>query len=136
MRRSLCTFYVALESAGAYHLLMMNATAADRLAIAQEILRQLGHGTMYMLGAKDVLSLDRGVQFKVQGSRKANVVRISLDADDTYSVEILKCELPKFNRRTGDFTDGRRDVVFEGKGIYVDALHRTIEQHTGLATRL
>jgi hypothetical protein len=103
-----------------------NADTDRSLEIANEILRQLGNMTFAMLGANQLVATESGLQFAIKGSKRVRKLVIELDqATDTYSVEGFK-----------------RKSAFEwpstGKveGVFVDQLHATIEQMTGLYTRL
>lgn len=61
--------------------------------IAQTILRQLGGNKfLAMTGAKDLVAGSNSLQFKLPklGTNKANVVRITLTSDDTYTMEFWK----------------------------------------------
>lgn len=95
--------------------------------IARTIIEQLGNGTLYMLGAKDLLDLGDGLSFRVRGSRRANYVEIRLTPADLYDVSI---------RKIGRAPSYRVTEVCDAKGIYCDQLHELIERETGLATRL
>jgi hypothetical protein len=104
--------------------------------IANTILEQIGGRALYMLGAKDKIATECGVQFKIRGSRKANVVRIDLTPADTYTVEIIKYAPIRFNARTGKHTGGTSKVVASFDDVYADGLCEVIESATGLYTSL
>jgi hypothetical protein len=91
-------------------------------SVAQIIAAQLGGLTLKMLGATELVAFADGLQFRIKGSRKANKIVIKLDPSDTYTVTFW---------RSRDWTK-----VAEVEGVYVDALHSTIETHTGLYARL
>lgn len=93
---------------------------------AQIIRDQIGHKALFMLGAKQLLSVEegRGLQFKIQGSKKANTIRIVLEPSDTYTVEFWSCR--GLNAR----------VVAKHSDVYVDSLHELIEHETGLYTSI
>lgn len=93
--------------------------------VAQVILEQLGRGTLAMLGAHTLVSSNDSLTFRVRGCTKINCIKIELDASDTYTMTFYK-------------VGGKRMLVTVALEtmIYVDCLHRTIEAHTGLATRL
>jgi hypothetical protein len=92
--------------------------------IARNIVEQLGNGTLAMLGARNLLAGERDLTFKIMGSKKATHIKIALAADDTYTVTFMKV-------RSLNVT-----TVAEETMVYVDSLHKTIEAHTGLYTRL
>lgn len=91
---------------------------------------QIGLETLYMLGAKDLLAGKNYFQFKVRGSKKANTVKITLDADDTYHVECMKV---RFMRKTGEF---KVKHSLDVSGVYCDQLRAMLREGTGLETRL
>ena len=96
------------------------------LTVANEIRDQIGHQTFLMLGAQNLLGSEKGLSFKIRGSRKVSRIRIELAADDTYTVTFLKITGRALNVKT----------IATEEGVYVDSLHRVIESNTGLRTRL
>lgn len=59
--------------------------------IAGTILNQLGgRRFVAMTGAHSILNLGNGLQVKFKGSKRANTVRIELDANDLYTVTFYK----------------------------------------------
>lgn len=59
--------------------------------IAGTILNQLGgRRFVAMTGAHSILNLGNGLQVKFKGSKRANTVRIELDANDLYTVRFYK----------------------------------------------
>ncbi len=94
------------------------------LTVANEIRRQLGTQTLALLGACQLLGGDNFLQFKIRGCEGINCIRITLDANDTYTLAF--------------WWIGRRAVnvrkVVEREGIYCDMLHDVIESETGLYT--
>ncbi len=94
--------------------------------IAENTIAQLTKGTLLMLGYQGLAYNDNGgISFSIRGSKTCNKIAIELAANDTYTVTFIK-----MNRRT--FEMKKTEV----EGVYVDSLHRTIEAHTGLRTRL
>ena len=96
----------------------------DRRTISRIILNQIGHGALFMLGAKDHILEDNGTSFRVRGSKIANHVKVTLQPNDTYTVEFrkihgYKCTLIK------SFSD-----------IYCDQITAIIGRTLGLATSL
>jgi hypothetical protein len=65
-----------------------------------------------------------GLQFKIHGSQKCNVVRVILEPSDTYKVEFVKSRGMSY-KKTAEY-----------EGVYVDMLHSLIEKETGLYTSL
>lgn len=106
-----------------------NAATETTPNAAQIILAQLGRKAMFMLGAKDIFSTThegrQGLCFKVRGSAKGNFIRITVDpAFDLYIVELAKIRGLSVK------------IVAECEQVHVTALHRTIEQMTGLYTSI
>ena len=77
-----------------------------------------------MLGAKNLLAIENGLQFKIQGSPlKVTHIRVELAADDTYTVVFLKA-------RGLNVAESARVV-----GAYAEDLGGIIREHTALETR-
>jgi len=109
--------------------------SAEKLAIANEILRTLGGGRFkVMTGAKNFLALDSGVRFTLPGWRGfckdgINRVEVILDPSDTYTVifaRIRKTKSGLYNSK----------VVAKISDVYNDALRGVFESYTGLRTSL
>lgn len=92
--------------------------------IAQTIIQQMGGmgRLVAMIGARDFVAIDQGLQFGFKGCRKANKCQITLTHDDTYTLALFK-----FNNRTWDCPE-----VFRIDGAYWDMLKPVFEQETGL----
>lgn len=93
--------------------------------IAQTTLSQLGGSGRLtaMIGADGFGAADDDATlvFRFKGSRKGgNVVHITLDATDTYSVTFFKCSGYSYNR------------VGAYDGVHADQLRNVFETHTGL----
>ena len=94
------------------------------MTIAATIQSQLGHRTFAMMGAFNFLDHGDALGFRFKGSRKANHVKVTLAADDTYTLT--------FNKIRGyDFKE-----VATVAGVYASNLHAVIESTTGLYTSL
>jgi hypothetical protein len=91
--------------------------------IAQTIIDQLGRGALYMLGAKNLVDLGDGLQFRIRGSRKANMIKIQLDGADLYNVMIIKI---------GRAPSYKVTEVAHVSGLFADQLRAVIEKNTGL----
>ena len=101
--------------------------------IAQEILNQLGGNKfLVMTGAKNLMSCEDGsLRFKIgRNSTTANMVKISLDADDTYTMNIFKFSM---SRKTFETKEKIIDIT---SGLYNDQIRTHFENITGLATRI
>lgn len=96
--------------------------------IARTIQQQL-RGALVMLGAHTLIDHGNGLSFKFRGSRKANYMRILLDAGtDTYSVQFQKVG----GRREG----WKSTTILERELVHAQDLHGLIENTTGLYTRM
>ncbi len=88
------------------------------------LIAQLGNGSLFMVGAKQLVSDERSLRFRIMRNAKGIThVRIELAADDTYTVELLTVRGAKVRSTTINT-------------VYVDALHETLERETGLAWRM
>lgn len=98
--------------------------------IAGNILRQLGgQRFIAMTGARNLVAHERALSFGLQANltkQKANRVQITLDADDTYTVEV-----GKVNMRKLDYS-----VLATVHGVYADSLRKVFTNLTGLDTHL
>lgn len=97
------------------------------LTIAKTILEQLG-GRRFcvMTGARNIAGGERDLSFRLPTglSRGINVVRVTIDPSDTYTVEF-------------GFLRGRRYTLKSTHSdIYNDGLRSLFEHETGLATSL
>lgn len=96
------------------------------MEIARTILEQLGGNQFAMMtGAKNFIAAEKGLSFKVgRNSKSVSHVRITLDPDDTYSVEFIRV-------RAGKLTQVAKET-----GVYCDMLQNIFTEHTGLYTSL
>lgn len=94
------------------------------LTIARTIRDQIGNKALYMLGAKNLVGGENFLQFKIRGSQTVNMIKITLDPSDTYTMEFFKVRVPNCK------------LVKVIHGAYWDDLNRNIEQVTGLYTKL
>lgn len=93
--------------------------------IAETILAQLGGNRfLVMTGARNLLHDTASLSFKLPAIAKANYVKITLDPDDTYSVEFGRV------RGLGYFK------MSTLSGVYADNLQSVFTSHTGLDTHL
>ena len=79
-----------------------------------------------MMGAHQLIYSSDSLTFKVRGSRRANVVKVTLCGDDTYRVECMRV-----NRRTW-----ATQHSLDESGVMCDMLRSAIERGTGLALSL
>ena len=92
---------------------------------ATTIREQLGHRALCMLGATNLLDTGEGLQFKIgTNPGKVTHITIALEPTDTYRVTFSRV-------RRFEVTE-----LAEVSGVYVDALHATISERTGLLTSM
>ena len=100
-------------------------------AIAATIRRQLGTA-LPMLGAKNLLVMGRGLQFKIgRNPKRVTHVQIDLAGDDTYTIKFLR--VPSVKKLCAG---AEPKTLAECAGVQVGSLHDTLEAHTGNFTRL
>ncbi len=98
---------------------------STNVEIAETIRQQLGNRSLFMVGAKHLGAVERGLSMKIMRNAKSvTMLVIVLAADDTYTVQVWK----------GRGVHARMD--HEVEGVYVDALHDTLEAETGLSWRM
>ena|SRR6185437_16587328 len=98
------------------------------LTVADTILQQLG-GRKFtaMTGATNLLGSDNSLSCRLPGTMtkdRVNVLRITLDPSDTYTVETIRVRGVKVT------------PMDKRSGIYVDTLVSTVSEMTGLTLRL
>ena len=98
-------------------------TATD-LTVANTISQQIGARAFFMMGTRQKLGDADSLRFDIRGSARGNRICVTLDASDTYTVQLLKVR----GLHAG--------VVAENSGIYCDGLRQVIEGMTGLALSL
>lgn len=98
------------------------------LTVANTILEQLGGGrALMMLGAGQPVGDGSSLMFSIKGSPlKVNKIRITLDSDDTYTVEFLR-----YSRKTLDCKH-----IAQFSMVYASDLRHVLEFGTGLRTSL
>lgn len=110
---------------------MNTETTSDRTTdteIAETIISQLGgQGRLHiMIGAHSFYSDTRALCFKFKARAKngAKAIKVTLDADDTYTLEMWSMRGLNVKK------------VTELSGLYFDSLKGAIERATGLALSL
>lgn len=91
------------------------------MTVGQTIYNQIGQRAFAMMGAKTVVTMPNGLHWKVgKNSKKVTHVMVTLDPSDTYTV--------------GFYRQSRGDLkqLKNVEGVYVDMLHETIQNNTGL----
>ena len=108
--------------------------------IAETILSQLGgQKFIVMTGSKNFTHSNNGHTLNMKLARngsKANHLKITLNAMDTYDMEFIKVSLPKVNPKTGEFKEGKVVTVQKFTDVYCDQLQEMFTRVTGLYTRL
>lgn len=96
----------------------------SNIAVANEIINQLGGAGRLkaMIAATNFQYDDNSLNFKFKGSRKCNVIQITLNSMDLYDIKFNKYSPSKFTLTTAK----------EVNGIYNDQLKGIIEEYTGL----
>lgn len=90
--------------------------------IGNTIAQQIGNGAFVMMGAKNLVALEDGLQFRIGSNAKrvTNIV-IKLNAEhDTYTLEFWNIRGLKMVKLT------------EQDGVHVESLHTVIESETGM----
>ena len=98
----------------------------EKLELYATILNQLG-GKKFsvMVGMKDLSAAGNYIQFKIgRNSSKANLVRVELMGDDTYTMTFMS------------FRGVNIKILKEFTGVYCDQLENIFSSFTGMATRL
>ncbi len=100
-----------------------------RMIVAETILAQMGgmKRLALMIGAKDWVGGENYLQFGFKGSRWANKCTVTLDANDTYTMEFFK-----FPRDPMKITKTSFNAVSSDDGLYCDMLVKVFESETGL----
>ena len=111
----------------------MNTQQTD-MTIANIIAQQIGGRAFFMLGTNQKIGDERSLAFNVRGARETGVnkIRVTLELDDTYTVEFWKVPLGA----RAIVADKRPVLLHSSPGVYADGLHECIEFHTGLALSL
>lgn len=96
------------------------------MSVGQTIANQLGRSTLAMLGARNLVAIENGLQFSIGSGAKngINKIVIKLTPADDYTVEFWRIKKADF------------EMISSHDGIYVDGLHECIQRHTGMETRM
>jgi hypothetical protein len=97
----------------------------SNLTVEKTILEQLGGRRFIMMtGAKNFVGGNNTLTFKLPGSSvkgKGNVFKITLEADDTYTltlIKIFKMEAKTLNTKTGIYNDMLQEIFTDMTGLY------------------
>lgn len=94
------------------------------LRTAEEIRTIVGNKALYMLGAHNICGSKDSLMFKIKGSKTFKHIKITLNPKDLFDVTFTQIRANKITSQI---------VVND---LYVDMLHKTIEEKTGLYTKL
>jgi hypothetical protein len=104
--------------------------------IANTIYQQIGgNKTKVMIGMKNLIAIENGLQFDFKMCKKANKCQIVLNGMDLYDVKFFKF----YPRRLNNPENTMEDIcpmVHEVNDVYNDQLIDIFEKFTGLATKL
>jgi prolyl-tRNA synthetase len=129
--------------------------------IANTILSQFGgHKFVVMTGAKNFVAIENGIRFNIgRNGSKANMVKVILDGDDTYTMQFVKkgrevnvCNIiMKYADKGMSETDfnaavevainranksAEDKVLKECSGLYFHQLQATFTEYTKMYTRI
>ena len=105
---------------------------------ANIILSQLG-GSKFtvMTGSKNFIALENGLRMKLaRNISGANMLEITIDGSDTYSLRFYKHTPGRLNKKTLAYTAERIKEVKSCDDIYAEQLQSIFTSVTGLDTHL
>lgn len=129
-------------------------------SIANTILSQFGgRKFVAMTGAKNIVAIENGLRFQIgRNGSKANVVKVVLNSDDTYTMQFIKyrdfnpytilmryadkgLSRDEFNEKVRMATERAKaaavpQVLKEYEGIYFDQLQELFTEYTKINTKL
>lgn len=101
----------------------MTQTIDIETALAQLTHSEHGFGRLrVMTGAHTFINHGDAVSFKVKGSKAASFVKITLEADDTYTMlfgKIRKYELIKKQEFAGVYAENLKSIFESTTGLYL-----------------
>lgn len=108
------------------------------MKVADIILEQLGGNKfLAMTGANHLLSDGNTLRINLpKNASKANRLWITLNADDTYTMNFFKFTAGRLNKKTFTWTEDKKVDVKEIKGVYCDMLQDIFTSVTGMYTHL
>lgn len=140
---------------------MANKTITTNQEIANTILSQFGgHEFILMTGAKNFVVIENGIRFNIgKNGSQANMVRVILNWDDTYTMSFIKQRRPineytilmkyankglseqEFNETVSKAIakakkNAEPKTLKEYKGIFFDQLQELFTEYTKMYTRL
>lgn len=97
--------------------------------IAETIVQQIGNRSFYMIGAKQFVVRECGLSFcLMRNPKKATFILIQLTPYDDYKITTVRRR-----KHAGKISD---EIIGECDGVYVEELHSTLEDMTGLSFRM
>lgn len=108
------------------------------MKVADIILEQLGGNKfLVMTGANHLLSDGNTLRMNLpKNASKANRLWITLNADDTYTMNFFKFTAGKLNKKTFSWTEDKKINVKKIEGVYCDMLQDIFTSVTGMYTHL
>lgn len=108
--------------------------------ISATILEQLGGNKFItMTGSKNFIYDNDKTYLTMtlkKNQSKANTLTITLEDNDTYTVEFSKCTAPRMNKKTFEFTEGKKTTINQIELVYGDILQEIFTSETGFDTTL
>jgi hypothetical protein len=97
----------------------------EKLEVAKTIVKQIGNGALFMLGAKDLVGGPNFLQFRIgRNAKGVNLVRVDLEPSDTYKVVFMKVRKMICT------------VVSKEEEVYFEDLRVVLSRNTGMATSI
>lgn len=108
------------------------------LRVANEIRRQLGGARFdVMTGCNTYIGTENSLTMNLtRNASKANRLKITLTAMDTYDMEFYRFTAMRWNSKKLCYNDPKKTVVKEFSGVCCDQLQDLFTQVTGLYTHL
>ena len=108
------------------------------MTVANTILSQMGGSRFIaMTGSNNFISDGNTLRMSLTKNRnRVNRLWITLNDDDTYTMRFFNYRAPRFNSKTGTFSDEKisRETVISG--VYCDMLQDIFTRITGMYTKL
>ena len=106
----------------------------SNMKVAETIYNQLGGGRFVaMTGAKQFVYDSNSLRFRIgRNKSKANVVKIELRGDDTYEMTFKRVTTSRISLKTGEYIEGKDDVIREFHSVYFDQLQDLFTEITGM----
>ena len=97
----------------------------SNLKIAMTIKQQIGNKALFIIGAKNLVAVNNGLAFKIKKNAKGvNYIEIKLNGKDLYDVRYCNVSVKRVKE------------IAVANDLYDDMLNKSIEENTGLYTKL